>query len=261
MQSSFVPLGLTAYNPDATRSDQTSFYPTRIDLTRTRHASHVLAAFSPRAQPRGSYLPGNPSPIHNIKMSQERGLRQLEKVTYAISDDSDELASQSGTSSMFSTPPKKRRHNIVDLGDDDEVVEVQRPRTPPPRLSSAGHSLRQHQDLRLSFRAQMNGDKHVIKRRKLSRSKSQHSKPRLLSDFSPAPLTRTVRNETRDYIATETAKKRARFFVANKDCFLPLLPESNHVKKLVESETQQTGGASSGDNTIPYVAIATQPVG
>ncbi|MCJ1381133.1 hypothetical protein MMC17_004242 [Xylographa soralifera] len=195
-------------------------------------------------------------------MSKGRDLRQKEKVSYTISDDSDELASISGASSTFSTPKKpKRMRNIIDLeDDDDEPEEIARPKTPPPRLSAAGHELRQHKDLHLSLRAQENGDKPVLKKRKVSLPKIKQQKPRVVSDAPLGHAVRTTRNETRDYIATETAAKRAKFFIAKKDYFLPLLPENNHVKRIVEQTSIHRSVDSAEDMVVPYESIG-QPKG
>ena len=187
----------------------------------------------------------------------ERALRQKEPITYAVSDDSDTTKSPSAVSSAFSSPYKiKRTRNVIDL-EEDEVEEIVPPKTPPPRLSSAGHSLRQHGELHLSLRAQENGDKPALKKRKLSRPSSQ-KRIRVFSNITTiAP--RTARNEVRNAIASQTTAKRASFFVAKKDYFLPLLPEGNHITRLVE---QHKHSDSSDDTaTVPYEALTKQPTG
>ena len=193
-------------------------------------------------------------------MADKRGLRQKDRVVYAISDDSDATESPSAVSSAFSTPQKqkqKRVRSIIDLDDDDDdIKEIESPKTPPPRVTSAGHSLRQHSSLNLSLRAQENGDKPVKKKRKLSKQRARNI-PKISSDLKNNALT-TVRSELRQSIATETAGKRAKFFVAKKDFFLPLLPENNHVKKLVEQHESNVGQDAT---IIPYEAIEKQPLG
>ena len=195
-------------------------------------------------------------------MSKGRDLRQKEKVSYTISDDSDELASISGASSVFLTPQKpKRTRHIIDLEDDnDEVEEVSRPPTPPPRLSAAGHALRQHKDLHLSLRAQENGDKRVLKKRRVSLPKIKQQNPRVVSNAPLGHAVRTVRNETRDFIATETAAQRAKFFIAKKDYFLPLLPENNHVRRIVE-QTMFEGSLESAEDMVARYESIEQPHG
>jgi len=205
-------------------------------------------------------------PRFETTMSKSRELRQKEKVSYTISDDSDGAGSPSVASSALSTPQKPRRtYNIIDLEDDeeDDLQVVERPGTPPPRLSTAGHSLRQPKDLHLSLRAQENGDKPILKKRRLSAPKMRQQKPRLVSDApKDSNIVRTARNDTRDFIAKETAVKRARFFVAKKDYFLPLLPEYNYVKKLVEEAQQQQRVLNlRQEPTVPYESIKEQPRG
>ena len=194
----------------------------------------------------------------------DRHLRHKDRISYNISDDSDAADSPSGVST-FSTPQKpKRKRNIIDL--EDEVLEViELATTPPPRLSTAGHSLRQHKDLHLSLRAQENGDKPISKKRRIHTSGSSHKKkPRVISaSDAPAPA-RTARNEIRDSIATETAGKRAKFFVAKKEYFLPLLPESNHISRLVEQHGQAQAAQGADDHTdmaVAYEVLETQPKG
>lgn len=195
-------------------------------------------------------------------------LRKKARITYTISDDSDELGSSSGTASVFSSPKKvKRTRNIIDLEDDDDdedddVEEFTRADTPRARFSTAGHSLRQHKDLHLSLRAQENGDKPLTKKRKklVSRSKLKISK--LVSDAPGGHVVvRTARNQIRDFIATETTSKRARFFASHKDYFLPLLPEHNHVNRIVQRFEQNDLAAGEEDQVIPYESIETQPDG
>jgi hypothetical protein len=61
-------------------------------------------------------------------------------------------------------------------------------------------------------------------------------------------------------ISRETAVKRANFYVAKKDYFLPLLPESNNIHRLVEARNA-AGQQGDEDLTIPYEALEKQPDG
>ena len=186
-------------------------------------------------------------------MEGKRSSRKKQQISYEISDDSDNPDASSSLDSTFSTPQKapRRRVSIVDL--EDELEEIMFPKTPPPRLSSAGHALRQPNELALSLRAQENGDKRIAKKRKIAKSqprtktKSQHSAPT------------TARQELREIVNTETAGKRANFFVAKKDLFLPLLPEGNHVQRLVAQRHQN--GKKEEDLSVPYEIIEHQPAG
>ncbi|MCJ1399711.1 hypothetical protein MMC11_002913 [Xylographa trunciseda] len=261
-----APSTLPTPSPDRTNSNPVAgdilCSPRRIKISNRTTASEILAAFSPKPQPPKKSTVWLSPPKFEITMSKGRDLRQKEQVSYTISDDSDELASVSGVSSAFSTPQKpKRTRNIIDLEEDNDAVEeVVRPITPPPRLSAAGHALRQHKDMHLSLRALENGDKPALKKRKISLPKIKQQKPRVVSDAPLGHAARTARNETRDFIATETAAKRAKFFVAKKDYFLPLLPENNHVKRIVEQAMMQRSVNSSEDMVVPYERIE-QPQG
>ena len=191
-----------------------------------------------------------------------RHLRHKERISYNISDDSDTTDSPSGVSTFTSPEKPKRNRRIIDLEDEElEVIELAT--APPPRLSSAGHSLRQHKDLHLSLRAQENGNKPVLKKRRIDPNIHKKKPTTSLTSNAPAPP-RSARNEIRDLIATETAGKRAKFLVAKKEYFLPLLPESNHVSKLVEQHghTQAAKSADTGaDMSVPYEVLETQPKG
>lgn len=188
-------------------------------------------------------------------MEQKRSSRRKEQISYEISDDSDNPDASSSLDSTFSTPQKapRTRVSVVDL--EDELEEIEPPKTPPPRLSSAGHALRQPKELALSLRAQENGDKRVVKKRKISK---RHSKSKTIPQPS-APAPKTARQELREYVNTETAGKRSNFFIAKKDLFLPLLPESNHVQRLVAQRQQSE--TTEEDLSVPYGIIEHQPAG
>lgn len=182
--------------------------------------------------------------------TRKRDLRRKEPVSYEISDDSDNGNPNSGDSA-FSTPHKRKLVYV-----EDEIEEVEPLKTPPPRQSSAGHSLRPHNDLHLSLRAQENGDKPVAKKRR-SMPTPRRAPKRLPAQRNA--FAQTARNEIRDIIATETTAKRARFFVAKKDYFLPLLPESNYVQRLVEQRAEKYPGVE--EREVPYQPLSEQPQG
>ena len=193
-----------------------------------------------------------PSPYPLV---MEDRLRHKQHITYEVSSGSeDELAPSSTGGSSFSSPDQSQKHrlSLVDLVDDDELEEIM---TPPLRFTAAGHSLRQHKDLNQSLRAQENGDKPRKKRKLLGRA------PTILKAEKSAVRQKpnTDRMEIRERIATETAGKRANFFVAKKHLFLPLLPETNFVKKLVDQRAQK--GRQDEDVTVLYEALEKQPAG
>ncbi|KAL8946580.1 MAG: hypothetical protein Q9222_007042 [Ikaeria aurantiellina] len=209
-----------------------------------------------------------------------RQLRQKPVVSYEISSDSDANDESAPDNSPFGTPQKPvraRKRAIVNLDDGSESeVSATPEKTPPPRLSTVGHSLRQHKDLHLSLRAQENGDKPKRKKRRVSRA---NRKAVVTSDHPKQPPVRTERNDIRHYIATETAAKRNNFFVAHKHLFLPLLPKTNHITKLLDLRNlnEQEGDVLSSsditklpnayrdsqenDLSLSYEALSKQPVG
>lgn len=246
-QSQWPATPVASYRPfDSHLSPQTQ--------TPRSTASQILAAFSPRPQLKTSPSSEVVSPQNfPIAMEQKRSSRRKEPISYEISDDSDNPDASSSLDSTFSTPQKapRTRVSVIDL--EDELEEIEPPKTPPPRLSSAGHALRQPNELALSLRAQENGDKRVAKKRK--KITKSHSKPRTISQ----PSAPTARQELRQYVNTETAGKRSNFFVAKKDLFLPLLPEGNHVQRLVAQRQQSEKREE--DLSVPYEVIEHQPAG
>ena len=179
-------------------------------------------------------------------METKRGLRNKAQISYEISSDSDNAGGSPTPDSTFSSPEKRPQH-IINL--EEESDEIESPKTPPARLSSAGHALRQHKDLHLSLRAQENGDKRVGRKTKHHKQSSKRSKAVLDA------LPKSARNEVRDHIATETAGKRANFLIAKQDLFLPLLPQGNYIQRLA---SQHTGDS---DLSIPYEVLNEQPKG
>ena len=148
---------------------------------------------------------------------------------------------------------------MMDLEDetDDSVGEITSPQIPLPRVSSAGHSLRQRAELKQPLRALENGDhQRTIKQKKRKKLKvSTRAKPTI----PPAKRRLTERTEIRHQISQVTAVKRANFFIANKHLFLPLLPNSNYIQRLIE---QRKGSPEhEKDISVPYQKIEKQPTG
>ena len=197
-----------------------------------------------------------------VGMAEERRtIRNKPRISYEISSDSDDLNLSSSDETLFSNSKKRQkgRPTVVDLGDetDDTVEEIESPQTPPPRTSSAGHSLRQRNKIKRPLRVLENGDRRTTtKQKKNNRSKARATaKP----NHPPTKVTLTERTEVRHLISTVTAGKRANFFVANKHFFLPLLPKSNHIQRLIEE--RQGSPQYDKDLSIPYQHIQKQPAG
>lgn len=186
-------------------------------------------------------------------------LRQPKNITYEISSGSeDELAASSTGESSFSSPeqPQKHRMSLVDLVEDDDDDEVEEIEAPPPRGTAAGHSLRQREHLKQSLRAQNHAEPTRKKQKLLGRASTFLKAEKSFGRQKP----NSERMDVREKIATETTGKRANFFVAKKQLFLPLLPnDTNHIKKLVLQRDQK--GPDSGDLTVPYEILEKQPEG
>lgn len=205
-----------------------------------------------------------------------RQLRQKEVVSYEISSESEIDEASAATDSPFGTPQKgdnTRKRSFIHLDEDSESDAMEMPTVPPPpRLSTAGHSLRQHNDLHQSLKAQENGDKPMRKKLKASRP----TKPSKVISHIRQPPAKTARIQIRDMIANETVSKRNNFFLAHKDLFLPLLPSKNHVTKLIEQKNLEgqdddilavsdtftsLNTHEMKDLSVPYEDLSQQPLG
>jgi hypothetical protein len=165
-----------------------------------------------------------------------------------------------------------RVRKIIELEDSEDELQAPPPRAALllPRTSLSGHTLRQSGVLRQSLSARQNADTPAKKKRKVYTLR----KPKaaiLESDAVPEKV-RTARNEVRDVIAAETRVKRERFFIAKKDYFLPLLPENNEVRKLVELDRVKKKAAlgdghvlmgvhDEDEGIVPYEELEEKPKG
>ncbi|KAL8983082.1 MAG: hypothetical protein Q9205_002571 [Flavoplaca limonia] len=206
----------------------------------------------------------------------DRQLRRKSAISYEISSDSDQ--STNLKDSPFSTPTKlisRPRRSLVEREQESETEAETPQTTPPPRLSTAGHNLRQHKDLHLSLRAIENGDKHAQKK---SRKKSNARKQSSANSSAPKALPlKTERFLIREAIATGTTIRREKFFISMKHLFLPLLPPNNHIATLVSKSrlggqdedilaVADASGSLDGsgyrrDLSVPYEELTLQPRG
>ena len=218
-----------------------------MDATKQLSVTELLATFSPRQQPKAPRAQPTSTPEYKIKMDTPRRLRAKDQVSYVISDDSSPSTPDGDSSFSTTASPNhkvqntRRKATIEDESDESDETIEEPSSTPPPRQFSAGHSLRQHSQLNRSLKAQENADKPRRKRTnpskgRVSKARSRRAVPNVTSDATgPA---RTARNEVRDAITAETAVKRNNFFIAKKDYFLPLLPESNVVSKMIAQRAE-----------------------
>ena len=211
-------------------------------------------------------------------MANTRQLRPKDVVSYEISSDEDSAQISNSSGTPFGTPQKPVRtlkHSVINLDEETDTEESESPqKSPPPRLSTAGHSLRQHGTLRQSLRAQENADKPLRKKQRASKVK----RPYVTSDApKPTPVA-SVRSQIRNAIASDTAVRKDNFFIAHKDLFLKLLPKRNYITKAVEQRVYKeherddltTSDQSTSlnqrphqvkDLSVPYEDLLQQPLG
>ena len=186
----------------------------------------------------------------------KRSTRVKPRISYEISSDSENDDSSSVHESSFSSPERRggERHDPINFDSDetDSGEDVIVSAKMQPRLSPAEYSLRQRDELHQPLRMLENGDA----RKKRGKNKRQYKS-------APANAASSARNaersEIRQSISTFTARKRANFFIANKDLFLPLLPENNHVQRLVDQ--RQAAQQDERNLSIPYKVLHKQPAG
>ncbi|KAL8821594.1 MAG: hypothetical protein Q9223_000383 [Gallowayella weberi] len=210
---------------------------------------------------------------------ENRQLRHKSAITYEISSDSEIEQASTPNDSPFGTPQKPvraHRRSVIHYDDETATEASESPaKTPPPRLSTAGHSLRQHKDLHLSLRVQENGDKHPRKKCKTS----NRAKRLNIVSTAPRPMAvKTGRAQIRDEIATGTAVKRNNFLISYRHLFLPLLPIRNQITKLVEQrkvnhkeadilassdifDSLDSSNEQREDLSVPYEELTQQPRG
>lgn len=207
-----------------------------------RHtAKSLLNLFqgSPRTDAEDRSNTNAPEPKRDLN-SNLRAKRKISYVNLADSDDNQDRVEKtpSEVSSAFPSPKAMRSRNKVEVDDRESTPELA-PSVAPAldRTSSNGRSLRPRAELKAPIKA---SDMIILrqpKRRKLVQSGASCRSSCIVTSDKPKAndaVALTSRQTIRHNIATETATKRAKFLVAKKDYFLPLLPENNYVQKLIE---------------------------
>lgn len=232
--------------------------PKQPQYRKSTTASELLARFTPKTQ---SVKPQHTlvlSKHYPLAMTSPKALRRKTPVSYAESDDSSSQRSGSPGSAFSSpeelaVPRRNRKRTLADLDVSDDEIQIPATKTPPPRVSSAGHSLRQHKDLNLSLKAIENSDKPTSKRSNTQRAKKRRASSRR-QDIEILGPDKSARVEVREAIASETAARRTDFFVAMQDYFLPLLPENNYIQRQSKSYRDKP-------KIQPYELVTQQPAG
>jgi SWI/SNF-related matrix-associated actin-dependent regulator of chromatin subfamily A member 5 len=188
----------------------------------------------------------------------KRELRQQAPTKYAQSDTSaneDEPATPDYKPTKSSRTSTSRRTE-PDTSEDELALSA-RPKRAAKRKTSARIS---------AYTEELTMEKHKKDRERtegLRRSTRDRKSMILESDTMPSPSPPrkrapppkldTARTRLRDDIAKKTRAKANNFFVANKDLFLPLLPENNQVAKLV--------AAGNAQPIVEYEELTEQPEG
>ena len=179
------------------------------------------------------------------KMDSHLNRRVQPVVSYAESPGSENR-------SPLNTPHSQR--NIVNL-DDSEDMEDDEPEDIQHTTARTRSGLRERKPNR-SFKFLENGENFARRVRPKKRSAIEEL---IGGDLTPVVSQRVA---IRQEIATKTAANRNRFFVEKKDFWLPLLPTTNYVRKLVEKDAQLTAQERTKQpTTTPYKEIEKQPKG
>ncbi|KAI9827169.1 MAG: hypothetical protein M1832_005305 [Thelocarpon impressellum] len=212
--------------------------------------------------------PARPSalPPFSPGLQKARDTTEKPSILYVALDDSDDDPTMNGKLAFSSPRARRGRQNarpvVVSVEDEDEEdsASFALPQSSPipARVSLAGPTLRPRASLNLFQKATENGKRNSIKRRKAYAKKPVHN---------AAPLPDS-RQGIRLAIAAESAVKRTKFFLVKKDYFLPLLPENNHITRLLSKENAgadanaHNGGTGHEDDQLePYQEIEDQPQG
>ena len=155
--------------------------------------------------------------------------------------------------SPFNTPPSER--NVINLDDSEDVEDEEEEEEIRYTTSRTRGGLRERKPNK-SLKALENSEKPAKRIRPTKRSAIEEL---IGGDLTPVVSQRVA---IRQEITTKTAANRNRFFVENKDFWLPLLPQNNYVRKLVEKDAQlTTAERAKQPAVISYEEIEKQPKG
>jgi SWI/SNF-related matrix-associated actin-dependent regulator of chromatin subfamily A member 5 len=167
-------------------------------------------------------------------------------ISYAESPDSENR-------SPFNTPPFQQ--NVINLDESEDMEEEEEEGEIQYTTSRTRGGLRERKPNK-SLKALENGEKSTKRIRPTKRSAILEL---VGGDLTPIVSQRVA---IRQEITTKTAANRNRFFVEKKDFWLPLLPQNNYVRKLVEKDAQLTAAERAKQPAvIPYEEIEKQPKG
>ncbi|THY64205.1 hypothetical protein D6C99_00299 [Aureobasidium pullulans] len=213
-------------------------------------ASGLLSMFKPRQRP----LP--------VPMSPAQPTSQTSPVNHMRAEDLPQ------TESSCNTKSENEDTAVVHILDDDDEdmlsnIDVKSPiklnaitptRSLPPRAARTkveynSRTPKSTTPRRKSKRQQI-ADNRVMDSDMIT---DEVASPKARAKAPRVVKTDTVRNRVRDDIATTTRAKRDAFLVHHKDYFLPLLPSSNYISKLLAEGTHQ--------EYVPFTPMSKQPAG
>lgn len=188
---------------------------------------------------------------------------QHPRSTPAVALTTSQTATQDNSESAdISSSGRSRSHSHSRISSEDSVESSTEgePAAAPTPNHPAGAAPRKHliSELKMETR-RTDGPRRSLRNRQsdiITSDMVQHSPPASSTSRRKAPLPRkldTARSRLRDDIAQKTKVKCDNFLVANKDYFLPLLPEHNYINRLIKK------GQSAP--TIQYEVIKQQPKG
>jgi SWI/SNF-related matrix-associated actin-dependent regulator of chromatin subfamily A member 5 len=165
-------------------------------------------------------------------------------------------AESEASSNSSPETPKSQRMSELDQDeldqdeDDDEDTAIEYGR-------STGRELRKRQPNR-SIKAMENG---YVPRKSSNNKKADHSALDELAGHDLPPILNS-RSAIRQEIASKTGAYRNQFLIEKKDLWLPLLPNNNYVRKLIEKHDQHSAAEAGPVPPVsPYEEIETQPLG
>lgn len=208
-----------------------------------------MAAFGARSIPT-SVSRMEKEPVPQLRQSKQR-------FSYAESEDSNDTPKSSPGNSSFGGSPEMSENTVIDLVSEDElqsddVIHV------APRADSTRDLPERTTRSKVNYAT----PKRPLKKKTISKGNKGQRPLKLTSDlFATSKSTKshpqTARGRTRQDIADSTKPKRCAFLLANKEYFLPLLPETSYIDKL--QRLRDMGDPVTEPESVPYEVIEAQP--
>ncbi|KAK5735455.1 hypothetical protein LTR17_008153 [Elasticomyces elasticus] len=204
-------------------------------------------------------IPGSLSKMQRQTAGHE--MRAKTRVSYAESEESQSANSSPQSASSFGDPVSSRTSilpsNEETESESEEEEEVEEVIQVVQRVSTGTRALPQR-----STRTQVSyaSPKKAYKKKKSKKSKSKSKKAsNLLTSDTNGPLpARSARADLRQGYIDYTKPRRDAFLLANKEYFLPLLPEKNYILKLDRQQAEKPAEETARP-MVEYTTISEQP--